>query len=172
MVRQEHLRGTMSTTTTNPVGTSTNSTTFTDTNTNNAYGTSNPNGGTLTVNDFMNLLVTQLKNQDPTDPISDQDFAAQMAQFTSLQETSNMNTTLTNYSQLSELGTGAGLIGATVTSTQDDSSGNPTTTSGTVTAVGMTNNTVYLTVNGTQVPLSSITSVTPTTASSASTTGS
>ena len=40
---------------------------------------------------FMTLLVTQLKNQDPMNPIENQDFSAQLAQFTSLEQLITIN---------------------------------------------------------------------------------
>ncbi len=45
---------------------------------------------------FLNLLITQLANQDPLNPLEDKDFIAQMAQFTSLEQMTNMNTNLEN----------------------------------------------------------------------------
>lgn len=39
---------------------------------------------------FLRLLVTQLANQDPTNPMDDRDFMAQMAQFSSLEQMVNM----------------------------------------------------------------------------------
>lgn len=41
---------------------------------------------TLGQSDFLNLLVTQMENQDPMNPMSDTDFIAQMASFTSLEQ--------------------------------------------------------------------------------------
>lgn len=40
---------------------------------------------------FLELLVTQLKNQDPLNPVEDKEMLAQMAQFSSLEQMQNMN---------------------------------------------------------------------------------
>jgi flagellar basal-body rod modification protein FlgD len=50
----------------------------------------------LTQQDFLNLLVAQMKNQDPLNPVDNNQMATQMAQFASLDALNNMNTTLTN----------------------------------------------------------------------------
>lgn len=43
---------------------------------------------------FLQLLITQLQNQDPTNPMDDRDFIAQMAQFSSLEQMQNMTKTM------------------------------------------------------------------------------
>lgn len=44
--------------------------------------------------DFLKLLITQLSKQDPTNPLKDQDFIAQMANFSSLEQMKNISTNL------------------------------------------------------------------------------
>ncbi len=41
--------------------------------------------------DFLNLLVTQLQHQDPLDPMDDKEFVAQLAQFSSLEQLTNIS---------------------------------------------------------------------------------
>ena len=43
---------------------------------------------------FLKILITQLSNQDPLDPLKDKDFIAQMAQFSTLEQMTNMNKTI------------------------------------------------------------------------------
>lgn len=47
--------------------------------------------GTMGKDDFMKLLITQLQNQDPTNPMKDNEFIAQMAQFSALEQTMNLS---------------------------------------------------------------------------------
>ncbi len=48
---------------------------------------------------FLELLITQLKNQNPLDPLDDQQFIQQMTQFSSLEQLQNMNDSLTESNQ-------------------------------------------------------------------------
>jgi Flagellar hook capping protein len=57
---------------------------------------SQTSGATLDKNSFMLLLVTQLKYQDPLNPSDDKEFVAQMAQFSSLEQLMNLNTSMTS----------------------------------------------------------------------------
>ena len=45
--------------------------------------------------DFLNLLITQLQNQDPLNPTDSTEFTAQLAQFSSLEQLGNVNENLT-----------------------------------------------------------------------------
>ena len=51
-------------------------------------------GPTLGQSDFIRLLTTQLKQQDPTDPVDNKEMIAQMAQFSTLSGIENVNSTL------------------------------------------------------------------------------
>ena len=48
--------------------------------------------GDLGKDAFIQLLVTQLQNQDPLDPVDDKEFISQMAQFSALEQMQNLNT--------------------------------------------------------------------------------
>lgn len=72
--------------------------------------------------DFLKLLVTQLKYQDPMEPTDNQDFLAQMAQFSSLEQMNNMSEGFTNFATLTEsmlrettIAQAVNMIGKTVT---------------------------------------------------------
>lgn len=63
------------------------------------YQKSKPRTGSSTLgkDDFLRLLMTQLQNQDPTNPMQDTEFIAQMAQFTSLEQLTNLNSTFKDF---------------------------------------------------------------------------
>lgn len=48
---------------------------------------------------FFKLMITQLKHQDPTNPLKNHEMAAQLAQFSGLEQMSNINTTLKEMKQ-------------------------------------------------------------------------
>ncbi len=117
---------------------------------------------TLTQQNFLQLLVAQMENQDPTNPQSDTQMASQMAQFTSLTQTTAMSASLSMMQANS-------LIGSTVT-VQTDSMGD--TTSGVVQSVAMASASSggqpQININGTPYSLSQVVSVAPTPATTSS----
>jgi len=106
-----------------------------------AAATGNLQASTLGMQDFLKILLTQLTYQDPLKPMDNQEFMAQMAQFTNLQQTQQLNdkigTLITNQAALQSVG----LIGRTV----DLTSGGGTLT-GTVKALSLSGDARVLTV--------------------------
>ncbi|SDJ01790.1 flagellar hook assembly protein FlgD [Salimicrobium halophilum] len=47
--------------------------------------------------DFLKILMTQMQNQSPLDPMKDKDFVAQMAQFTQLEQMTNMSSSFQEF---------------------------------------------------------------------------
>jgi flagellar basal-body rod modification protein FlgD len=108
---------------------------------------------------FLSLLTTQLQNQDPLNPTDTNQFTQQITQMTGVEQQLISNQLLQQLvSQQTGIGAAAGLIGDTVTAPGAKSS--DPAISGTVTAVNQSNGQTMLTVDGNQVPLSSITGVT------------
>ncbi len=58
--------------------------------------TSSANGSTLGSSDFLTLLVSELKNQDPTQPTDPTSYITQLAQVNSLEQLVDVNTQLTS----------------------------------------------------------------------------
>jgi flagellar basal-body rod modification protein FlgD len=110
--------------------------------------------------DFLQLLVTQMTSQDPLNPESDTDFAAQLAQFSSLQEATTMAGSMSTMQA-------SALIGATVSVQSATNSDQETT--GVVTAVDMSSGSPEVQVNGQLYSLSQILSISPTQAAAATT---
>ena len=106
---------------------------------------------TLTQANFLQLLVTQMSSQDPLNPQSDTAFAAQLAQFSALQQSQNMS------QNMAVLQANA-LIGEMVTVTPANGSGSVT---GTVSAVQIASGTPAIMVNGQSYKLNQITAITP-----------
>lgn len=71
---------------------------------------------------FLKLLITQLQNQDPLDPMKNEDFAAQLAQFSSLEQMQNLNESFNQMMDLNKVSSTASLIGKEVTY-QDQATG-------------------------------------------------
>lgn len=64
--------------------------------------------------EFLKLLITQLQHQDPTEPMDDKEFIAQMAQFSSLEQMTNMTQEFTKISGMMSRGNALSLLGQNV----------------------------------------------------------
>jgi flagellar basal-body rod modification protein FlgD len=95
----------------------------------------------VSIDDFLKILLTQLQFQDPLKPMDNQEFIAQMAQFTSLEQTRQSNERLDALLTVQAATQSIGLIGKTVEVTT--SSG---TKVGTATTITFANGVPELTV--------------------------
>ncbi|WP_226528288.1 flagellar hook assembly protein FlgD [Metabacillus niabensis] len=59
--------------------------------------TTNTGSSNLGKDEFLKILMTQLQNQDPLNPMEDKEFIAQMAQFSTLEQTTNMASMLEKF---------------------------------------------------------------------------
>lgn len=95
---------------------------------------SSPNlqASSLGLQDFLKVLLTQLSYQDPLKPMDNQEFMAQIAQFTSVEQTQQLNTKIETLINNQAALQSVGLIGRVVDATT--ASG---TLTGTVTALSL-----------------------------------
>lgn len=98
-------------------------------------------GGNLGKDEFLQLLVCQMKNQDPLEPEKDTDFIAQLAQFSSLEQMQNLNETALNSQAF-------GLVGKSVVIQTTSANGSVTEVSGVVDYITMKNGEANLSVDG------------------------
>ena len=119
-------------------------------------------GQSLNQADFLKLLVTQMTSQDPLNPQSDTAFAAQLAQFSALQQSSNMATDMSSLQANSLIGRTVTVSSATNGDQQD---------SGVVSGVSINSGTPQILVNGQLYSLNQISSISPTVAPTPAATG-
>ena len=78
---------------------------------------------TLGYNDFLTLLMAEMKNQDPTNPMDSTQYVAQLAAFRQVEQSVQINSKLEQMLQSSTLAQADSLIGRTVTSADGKISG-------------------------------------------------
>lgn len=104
---------------------------------------------------FMQLLLTQLRNQNPLDPVQDKDFMGQVTQLNSLEELRKMTTLLQAQSKAGRLTEAASLIDRSIHYRGSDG----TVQSGVVTGVSLDGDQPILLVGAAKVALTSILTV-------------
>jgi flagellar basal-body rod modification protein FlgD len=78
---------------------------------------------TVDYQSFLKLLVAQMKHQDPTAPMESTDFVAQLATFSQVEQSVQVNSKLDQLLQSSQLSQASSIIGRTVTSADGAISG-------------------------------------------------
>ena len=109
---------------------------------------------TLDQNSFLQLLIAQMKNQDPSNPTDPTQMLTEQSQLTMVQAMESLKSSLTSSSQLQEA---SSLIGKSVTVT--DPADSTKTISGNVSGATVNNGTSEITIGNNSYSLSSILSV-------------
>lgn len=112
---------------------------------------------TLGQDDFLKLLAQQFQAQDPLQPMDNTAFIAQMAQFSSLQQSSDMDKNITSLLADQQKATANSYLGHRVTVNKSDG----TMDTGDVTSIDLSGTTPQLMVNGTGYPVSAVVTVEP-----------
>jgi flagellar basal-body rod modification protein FlgD len=103
---------------------------------------------------FMHLLITQIQNQNPLEPTSQEDFLMQLSQFSMVEGIEKLNARFDQMLKMQELTQGAQLVGRTVEYASTNG-----TTRGVVQSVRVVNGGLELTVGGQRVPLNDVLAV-------------
>jgi flagellar basal-body rod modification protein FlgD len=119
--------------------------------------------GQLGKDAFMKLLVTQIRNQDPLQPTENQEFVAQLAQFSTLEQTQELNDNIVGLAVLqqsnallAQLTSSSALIGQSVTYLDPESG---EATQGSVASVRIEDGLAVLSIDGKSVPLVNVVEV-------------
>ncbi|MCF7668813.1 MAG: flagellar hook assembly protein FlgD [Verrucomicrobia bacterium] len=112
-------------------------------------------GDTLSQQDFMKLLVTKLTTQDPLNPQSDMDFVAQMAQLSSLEQSKDVQSVVSELRKDQIFMSANSLLGRDVLLENDDGA----LITGNVSAVELQEGTPKLVINGLAYDLNQVKSV-------------
>ncbi len=110
--------------------------------------------------EFLKLLITELQNQDPTNPMQDREFIAQMAQFSSLEQMLNMNKNMENFLSNLSFSSSFDMLGKNV-ELEDSSSitsedGSHKIVKGVVESVTRHGSDTFVKVNGVEYPVTAI----------------
>lgn len=113
---------------------------------------------TLGQDDFLKLLVAQLSAQDPLNPVSNTDFVAQMASFSTLSQAQSTGADIAALRGEQQMSQANSLLGRTVTLQSPDG----TLTGGVVSGVVMVDGIPNIVVNGGNYDLSQLFTIAPT----------
>ncbi|MDM5301745.1 flagellar hook assembly protein FlgD [Bacillus subtilis] len=116
------------------------------------------NNSSLGKDEFLKILMAQVQNQDPLNPVDDKEFISQMATFSSLEQMVNLNTTMAQFIEKQDpFTTYLDWMGKEVSWTAD---GGATEKTGTVNSVKQSKGKYYLVLNdGTEVSPSNVLNV-------------
>jgi len=110
----------------------------------------------LTADHFMKLLITQLQNQDPMEPVGNEQLLNQLSIMRNLQANIELTDSLKGITSNQQLSTAAGFIGKTVTGMTADQED----VTGVAERAFLREGAAYVAVGSKEIPLANVTSVT------------
>lgn len=105
--------------------------------------------------DFLKLLITELRYQDALNPVNDREMIAQLAQFSSLEQMQNLGSKVEELAKAQNAAQATSLIGRTVTAVNGDGE----EVVGKVASVEFYGDYVYLTVDGQKVLFTNVSKI-------------
>ena len=109
------------------------------------------------VQDFTKMLVAELKNQDPMEPMKNSDMLQQISQIRAISSSDQLSTTLQSVLLGQNVATAGNLIGRSVTGLD----GNGARVTGTVNSVSIANGAATLNVGSSTLSLTNVTQISP-----------
>jgi len=106
--------------------------------------------------EFLKLFVAQLKNQSPLDPLKGHEFIAQLAQFSSVEQLTNLNTSFADNLKFQQLTGGSEFIGKKATYV-DPVVGDAA--EGVIQGVTTLDDSISVVIQNREIPLSNITGI-------------
>lgn len=107
--------------------------------------------GELGKNDFLSLLIAQLKYQDPLNPMEDKEFIGQLTQFSTLEQITNMSSNFEKFLQNQQsqgIASASSMIGLDVRDSKGEG--------GIVTGISIEEDGTYLVINDTKMALNDV----------------
>jgi len=110
----------------------------------------------INAEDFMKIMIKELQQQDPTEPVSSKDLLTQISQISNLQSATELSQTLKDLAASQKLGSASSLLGKVVHGVTSEGKD----LSGMVTGVKLENDNVYLELDsGEQMDMNYVTEV-------------
>jgi len=108
-------------------------------------------GGAMGKDQFLQLLITEMQNQDPLDPVDNKEMVAQLAQFSALEQMQNLNTNFEKYQENTTAAISSLLVGKTGAAETGTSS-----VYGKITQVVQDGDTIKVKINGQTFELANV----------------
>lgn len=110
---------------------------------------------TLSRQDFLNIMISEMSHQDPMNPVDNQQFLNQLTQLESLQATTSLSEGIKSLLAIQQIGAASALIGKNV----EGKDPNGAAVVGKVEKVVVQSGSAFVVVNGTSLALGNVTTV-------------